>query len=54
MKGEDYTVALFMFFIPYILLEIPCNMILKRLRPSVWLSGIVFGWGKSPALSCCE
>jgi MFS family permease len=48
MKGEDYNIALFMFFIPYILLEVPSNMILKKLRPSVWISAIMFCWGMLP------
>ena len=45
MKGEDYAIALFMFFIPYILLEVPSNIMLKKARPSVWLSFIMFFWG---------
>ncbi|KAL9109338.1 MAG: hypothetical protein Q9227_005968 [Pyrenula ochraceoflavens] len=44
MKGNNYNVALFIFFIPYILLEVPSNMILKKTRPSIWLSSIMFGW----------
>jgi MFS family permease len=44
MVGEDYNIALFMFFVPYILLEVPCNILLKKLRPSIWLSSIMFGW----------
>jgi hypothetical protein len=48
MKGEDYNIALFMFFIPYILLEVPSNMIQKKLRPSVWISAIMFCWGMLP------
>ena len=45
MDGNDYNIALFMFFIPYILLEIPSNLLLQRLRLSIWLSGIMIGWG---------
>lgn len=45
MKGQDYNIALFTFFVPYILLEVPCNMILKKIRPSVFLSSIMAGWG---------
>lgn len=45
MKGQDYNIALFTFFILYILLEVPCNMILKKLRPSVFISSIMAGWG---------
>jgi hypothetical protein len=46
MAGSDYNIALFVFFIPYILFEVPSNVLLKRLKPSTWLSLIMFGWGK--------
>ncbi|OJJ54927.1 hypothetical protein ASPSYDRAFT_158769 [Aspergillus sydowii CBS 593.65] len=45
MEGNDYNLALFIFFIPYILCEIPCNLIMKRLAPSTWLSSIMALWG---------
>jgi sugar phosphate permease len=45
MEGNDYNLALFIFFIPYILCEIPCNLIMKRLAPSIWLSSIMALWG---------
>lgn len=45
MKGTDFNIALFMFFIPYILLEVPCNLIMKKVRPSIWLSGLILGFG---------
>lgn len=46
MKGQDYNIALSVFFITYILCEIPSNVVLKNVRPSVWLSGLMFGWGQ--------
>jgi len=45
MQGHDYNIALLIFFIPYILLEVPSNLVLKKFAPSWWLSGIMFGWG---------
>nr|RBQ97623.1 hypothetical protein FVER53263_00125 [Fusarium verticillioides] len=45
MSGEDYNIALFTFFILYILLEVPCNILLKNMRPSLFLSAIMTGWG---------
>ncbi|KAJ5682389.1 hypothetical protein N7462_005554 [Penicillium macrosclerotiorum] len=45
MKDHDYNIALFIFFIPYILLEVPSNLILKKVSPSWWISGIMFIWG---------
>lgn len=46
MKGTDYNIALFVFFVPYLLLDIPCNMIMKKLRPSRYLSTLMFAWGE--------
>lgn len=45
MEGSDYNIALFTFFIPYILFEVPSNIILKRVAPSTWLSAIMILWG---------
>ncbi|CAG8146546.1 unnamed protein product [Penicillium olsonii] len=47
MEGHDYNIALFIFFIPYILFEVPSNLVLKKVPPSWWLSGIMFLWGIS-------
>jgi hypothetical protein len=33
------------FFVPYILFEIPSNILLKKLRPHVWLSFCMFMFG---------
>ena len=46
MKGNDFNVALFGFFVPYILFEIPSNLILRKVRPSLWISGTMFFWGE--------
>jgi MFS family permease len=45
MQGQDYNIALFIFFIPYILLEVPSNIIIKKVAPSTWLCIIMFLWG---------
>lgn len=47
MTGNDYNVALFVFFIPYILFELPSNIILRKVAPSTWLSSIMVIWGAS-------
>lgn len=46
MTGHDYNIALFIFFIPYIIFEVPSNIIIKRVAPSTWLSLIMVLWGK--------
>ncbi|KAK2735623.1 hypothetical protein FQN57_001169 [Myotisia sp. PD_48] len=45
MINHDYNLALFIFFIPYILCEVPSNLILKKIAPSTWLSSIIAAWG---------
>ncbi|KAK5172990.1 uncharacterized protein LTR77_003112 [Saxophila tyrrhenica] len=44
-EGNSYNIALFIFFVPYILFELPSNLLLKKMAPSTWLSGIMFCWG---------
>ena len=45
LNGTEYSTALTIFFIPYILFEIPSNILLKKLKPHVWLSGCMFVFG---------
>ena len=45
MSGTQYNVASMILFVPYILLEVPSNIVLKKVAPSMWLSGLMFFWG---------
>lgn len=45
LHGHQYQTALTIFFVPYILFEIPSNIILKKLKPHVWLSLCMFIFG---------
>lgn len=36
LKGNQTNVALTIFFVPYIIFEIPSNIFLKKLKPHVW------------------
>lgn len=45
MTSIQYSTALVVFFPPYILFEIPSNILLKKLKPNVWLSLCMFGFG---------
>ena len=51
-KSNGYNVALFSFTIPYVLLEVPANMMLKKIRPQWWLSGLMFSWGRYLRRAC--
>ncbi|KAI0857405.1 MFS general substrate transporter [Xylaria cubensis] len=45
LYGNRYNIVLFAYFIPYILLEVPSNIVIKKTRPSLYLSGLMFSWG---------
>ncbi|KAF2733829.1 MFS general substrate transporter [Polyplosphaeria fusca] len=46
MSGTDYNVALMIFFVPYVLCEVPSNMILAKFnRPSWYMGILVVSWG---------
>ena len=47
MKGNQYNIALFVFNIPYVLLDIPSNLMLRKVKPGHWLGGMMFCWGKN-------
>ncbi|KAJ6444253.1 histidine acid phosphatase [Purpureocillium lavendulum] len=46
MQGQDFSVALFVFFVTYIVCEVPSNLILIRLAPSTWMSILMTCWGQ--------
>jgi len=45
MSGMQYNTAVTLFFVPYTLLEVPSNIILKMMRPSHWMAILMFCWG---------
>ncbi|KAE8331862.1 putative MFS transporter [Aspergillus sergii] len=45
VDGTNYNTALTIFFVPYVIFEIPSNILLKKLRPHVWLTGCMFLFG---------
>ncbi|KAL4877360.1 major facilitator superfamily domain-containing protein [Aspergillus karnatakaensis] len=45
LMGQQYNWCLTIFFFPYSFFEPVCNLLLVRLKPSVWLPSIVMAWG---------
>lgn len=41
LTSSDYSLAVSIFFIGYLLLEVPSNMILSRTRPSLYLPALM-------------
>lgn len=46
LRGMRYNVAVTAFFIPYALLEVPSNVVLKLVRPSRWIAIMMFAVGR--------
>ncbi|VUC24218.1 unnamed protein product [Clonostachys rosea] len=44
-RWVEYSLFISVFFVGYFLLEVPSNLVMVRIRPSVYLSIIVFVWG---------
>ncbi|KAL6707164.1 High-affinity nicotinic acid transporter [Coniothyrium glycines] len=44
-RDNRYNTALVIFFVPYILFEVPSNILLKKMKPRIWLSICMFGFG---------
>ncbi|KAJ4002442.1 MFS general substrate transporter [Lentinula boryana] len=45
ITDTQYLIALTVYFFPYALLEPASNVILRRLKPSLWLSSLILCWG---------
>lgn len=42
---RDYSTALTMFFIGYVIGEVPANIVLKKTSPPIWLPSLTLVWG---------
>ncbi|KAI9244474.1 major facilitator superfamily domain-containing protein [Phascolomyces articulosus] len=52
---NEYNLALSMFFVSYVLCEVPSNLMLKILGPRIWISLIMIVWGAvMAAMSACR
>ena len=45
LTNTEYALCLSVFFISYAMFEVPSNILLKRLKPHVWLPAIMIAWG---------
>lgn len=41
----QYNTAVTLFFVPYTLLEVPSNIVLKKMKPSYWIAILLLSWG---------
>lgn len=52
MHGLQYNTAVTLFFVPYTLLEVPSNIVLKMMKPSHWIAILMFFWGLTMTFDC--
>jgi sugar phosphate permease len=45
MKGTDFNLATSIFFVGYLLMQLPSNLLITRVRPSLYLGSVVTLWG---------
>ncbi|KAH8819284.1 MFS transporter [Xylogone sp. PMI_703] len=45
MKGTDYNLATSILFVGYLLMQLPSNLLLTRVRPSIYLGTVMMCWG---------
>jgi hypothetical protein len=45
MKGTDFNVALVIFYVPYILVDVPSNWIVKHFKAGRYLPFLITCWG---------
>ncbi|TKY87425.1 hypothetical protein EX895_004103 [Sporisorium graminicola] len=48
--GRDYRIALTVLYVPYIIFEIPSNLLVKKVGPARWIPFLVASWGLVSAL----
>lgn len=51
LSDDQFRMCLMVFFIPYALLEVPANVMLKLLKARLWLTIITLAWGAVMTLS---
>lgn len=50
LTSSQYSIIVIVFFVTYVLFEVPSNMVLTRVRPSLYLPGLGILWGIFAAL----
>lgn len=45
ITGNEYLTGLTLFFVGYVIFEVPCNIILKLWTPRMWLPTLTLAWG---------
>ncbi|KAN0135409.1 major facilitator superfamily [Lactarius tabidus] len=52
LTGLRYNITAALFYIPFCLVEVPSNILLRVFSPSRWIPSIMIGWGTVTTLMC--
>ncbi|GAA5907591.1 uncharacterized protein JCM6883_001827 [Sporobolomyces salmoneus] len=44
LTGQEYNISLVLFFVGYVITETPSNVLIKRLRPSIYIPCLMVAW----------
>ncbi|RJE19566.1 Major Facilitator Superfamily [Aspergillus sclerotialis] len=50
LSSQEYSISLVVFFVSYVVFEVPSNLILSKTKPSIFLPVIMTLWG---TVTCC-
>jgi hypothetical protein len=50
LSNTQWNMCLTIFFFPYAAFEVPSNIVLKLLRPNIWLTILILSWGTTMTL----
>lgn len=51
LSSTQFQIAVSIFFVPYLLFEVPSNLVLKLFTPRRWIAALAFCWGLVATLS---
>lgn len=50
LSSQQFQIALSIFFVPYLLFEVPSNLVLKQFTPRRWIAFLAGAWGITATL----
>ncbi|KAJ7368288.1 MFS general substrate transporter [Mycena albidolilacea] len=45
LHGNQFNIVLTVFYVTYLLVEVPSNLVMKKVKPNRWIPFLVFMWG---------
>jgi len=51
LHGNQFNIVLTVFYVTYLLVEIPSNLVMKKVKPNRWIPFLVFVWGAITTLT---